>query len=118
MYTGGILARRGMAEERLVIRLIQQKQAGQPGAGVQSELGQAVMLGMNCAVGMAVFTFLGYLLDRKLDTRMVFTLIGMVLGLGYLAYEVWKVVRFLNAQAGELLRQRNEAAGGEAGPRG
>ena len=66
----------------------------------RSELGRAVMLGLNFGVGMAVFTFLGYFIDYKRGgASILFTVIGMVAGLGYGAYEVWMVIRMLNAQA-------------------
>ncbi len=66
----------------------------------RSELGRAVMLGLNFGVGMAVFTFLGYYIDyRRGGTSIFFTVCGMLAGLGYGAYEVWMVIRMLNAQA-------------------
>jgi len=78
------------------------------------ELGQAVMLGMNFAVGMAVFSFAGFYIDQKRGSgAILFTLIGIVLGLGYGAYEVWKVIRILNAQAAEHCRPKPPAT--EAG---
>jgi len=66
----------------------------------RSEMGRAVMLGLNFGVGMAVFTFIGYFIDYKRGGgSILFTVIGMVTGLGYGAYEVWIVIRMLNAQA-------------------
>ena len=75
--------------------------SGKPPSEERSELGQAVMLGMNCAVGMAVFTFAGYWVDQKRGGGLLFTLIGMTLGLGYGAYEVWKVVRQIQRKDAE-----------------
>jgi len=74
--------------------------------GARSELGQALMLGLNFATGMAVFCFLGLWADHKRGHGIWFTLLGMVLGLSYGAYEVWKVVRILNRQADEAMRAR------------
>ncbi len=68
---------------------------------VRSEMGRAVMLGLNFAVGMAVFSFLGFLVDQKRGGGILFTVAGIVLGLTYGGYEVWKVIRMLNEQAGK-----------------
>ncbi len=74
-------------------------------AGVRGELNQALSLGMNFAVGMAVFSFIGFYIDqRRGDDRILFTIIGMVMGLAYGAYEVWKVIRILNRQATDACR--------------
>ena len=71
------------------------------------ELGQAVMLGMNFAVGMAVFSFAGFYIDQKRgNDAILFTLIGIAFGLGYGAYEVWKVIQILNAQVAETCRPK------------
>jgi hypothetical protein len=70
------------------------------GPGERNELGRALMLGMNFAVGMAVFSFLGYYLDSKRgEGAILFTLCGIALGLAYGAYEVWIVIRMLKEQA-------------------
>ncbi len=70
-----------------------------PGPGERNEMGRALMLGMNFAVGMAVFSFLGYFIDQKRgDGAIFFTVVGIVAGLAYGAYEVWIVIRMLNAQ--------------------
>ena len=54
------------------------------GPGERNELGRAVMLGMNFAVGMAVFSFLGYYIDQKRgDGAILFTVCGILAGLGY-----------------------------------
>jgi hypothetical protein len=82
----------------------------------RGELGQAVNLGLNCAVGMAVFSFLGYWVDqRRGGDRILFTLLGMTLGLAYGAYEVWKVIRMLNRQCAEACRKQASPAGEAAG---
>lgn len=70
------------------------------GPGERNELGRALMLGMNFAVGMAMFSFLGYYIDqRRGNGAMFFTVCGILLGLAYGAYEVWIVIRMLNEQA-------------------
>lgn len=74
----------------------------------RSDLGQAVMLGTNFAVGMAVFSFAGYWVDQKRGGGLLFTVSGMVLGLGYGAYEVWKVIRLLNEQARKTCAERGQ----------
>lgn len=66
----------------------------------RSEMGRAVMLGLNFGVGMAVFSFAGYYIDQwRGKGGMVFTVCGMLAGLAYGAYEVWIVIRMLNAEA-------------------
>jgi F0F1-type ATP synthase assembly protein I len=82
----------------------------QPGSG--GELSQAVMLGLNFAVGMAVCTFVGYSVDRWRGGGIFFTACGMAMGLAYGGYHVWRVVRVLKAQSEALRRSR---AGTEAG---
>ena len=57
------------------------------------------MLGLNFAVGMAVFSFIGFYIDQKRGKGCIlFTILGVFLGLAYGAYEVWKVIRMLNEQ--------------------
>ena len=58
--------------------------------------GQASALGTNLVVGMGLFTFIGYYIDRKHGGGIFWTLVGMFLGLIYGAYEFWIVVRMLN----------------------
>ena len=58
---------------------------------------QAITLGTNLAVGMGLFTFLGYYADKNLGGGFFWTLCGMGLGLVYGAYEIWKVIRLLNS---------------------
>lgn len=50
-------------------------------------------LGLNMATGMAVFSLLGYYVDKKTGDKGFWTLAGMFLGLLYCGYEVWKLVR-------------------------
>ena len=77
--------------------------------GGRNELGRALMLGMNFAVGMAAFTFLGYYIDGKRGGGAIFfTLVGIVMGLGYGAYETWIVIRDLN----ETARKKMESGAG------
>jgi F0F1-type ATP synthase assembly protein I len=75
----------------------------------RSEMGQAVMLGTTFAVGMAVFSFAGYWIDQKRGGGLLFTVSGMVCGLAYGAYEVWKVIRMLNEQARKTCAERGQS---------
>ena len=61
------------------------------------KFGPALTIGTNMAVGVAVFSFLGYKAGERMGSRDVGTLAGVLLGLAYGAYEVWKVVRSLQA---------------------
>lgn len=65
---------------------------------VSGGLSRALSLGTNLAAGMAVFTLIGYWIDKKRGGggAGTWTLVGMFMGLAYGAYEVWKVVRLLN----------------------
>lgn len=63
---------------------------------LSSFYGTAIMLGLNMAVGVVVFTLAGYWLDQKRGGGKAWTLCGIFMGLFYGAYEVWKVVRELN----------------------
>ncbi len=77
--------------------------------GERNELGRATMLGVNFAVGMATFSFLGYWIDSKRgEGAIVFTLLGVLLGLGYGAYETWIVIRELNAKAKKAAEGRKD----------
>ena len=53
----------------------------------------AVTLGLNMAVGMGFFSWLGYVVDQKIKGGGIPTLIGMFLGMFYCGYEVWKLIR-------------------------
>lgn len=58
--------------------------------------GAALGLGLDIAVGMVVFVLGGWWLDRRRETGSFWTLFGLVLGLAYAAYEVWKFARILD----------------------
>jgi F0F1-type ATP synthase assembly protein I len=61
----------------------------------RSAIASALSLGMNFAVGMAVFAAGGWWIDQKRGGGEAFTLAGIFLGLLYGAYEVWKTVKAL-----------------------
>ncbi|MFA5060056.1 MAG: AtpZ/AtpI family protein [Candidatus Omnitrophota bacterium] len=58
---------------------------------------QHVSIGLNVATGMFVFSYLGFLADKKWGGQ-AWTLVGILLGLVYSAYEIWKLIRQLNDQ--------------------
>ena len=62
-------------------------------------LSAALGLGTQLAAGMALFAGLGYWLDHRRGGGVAFTLGGIMAGLGYGAYEVWKLVRLLEKEA-------------------
>lgn len=62
-------------------------------------------MGLNMAVGVAVFTLLGYSIDQKRGGGKGWTLVGIFMGLFYGAYEVWKVVRQLS---GKMTEQKGD----------
>ena len=53
----------------------------------------SVTLGINIAAGMALFTFAGNWIDKKLGDQHVWILVGIFLGLFYCGYEIWKLIR-------------------------
>ena len=65
--------------------------------GDRRRYSEALVLGTNLAAGMALFSFLGYYIDRRTGGGVRWTVAGACLGLCYGAYEVWRVVRRLNA---------------------
>ncbi|MEI7435246.1 MAG: AtpZ/AtpI family protein [bacterium] len=67
----------------------------------------ALTLGFSMAVGMGIFAGLGWWLDRRRGGGVVWTLIGVGVGLLYIAYETWKVVREVNNE--EVRGQKKKA---------
>lgn len=74
----------------------------QPNA--RSDISQALTLGTTFAVGMAIFSFAGFKIDQRRGGGILFTLLGMFLGLAFGAYETWRVITFLNQQAQDRTR--------------
>ena len=56
----------------------------------------ASTLGLNLAGGMAIFSMTGWWLDQKRGGGIIFTMVGVLLGLVYGGYEMWKTIRQLN----------------------
>jgi len=76
--------------------------------------GAAINLGLNMAVGVAVFTAVGYYVDQRFGGGRAFTLCGIFLGLLYGAYEVWKVVRQINEAAEEQQGRPDKTPGDDS----
>lgn len=79
--------------------------------GNLSDLSQAITLGLTFAVGVAVFSFGGFLLDQRRGGGILFTLTGMFIGLAFGAYETWKVILLLNRQAQDHARRQSPQEG-------
>lgn len=60
---------------------------------------QGLNLGTLLVVGMVFCTMAGFFIDRKLETSPYGTLVGIMLGLIYGAYEFWKELRGLTQSA-------------------
>jgi F0F1-type ATP synthase assembly protein I len=75
------------------------KQKNPKPAAERRRLNPAVGFGTAFAAGMAVFAFLGHMLDRKTGRESLFTLIGIGLGLLYGAWELWKLIALSNQKA-------------------
>ena len=63
----------------------QRKSAGSPNWGIAFDLG--IRLGISVILGLGG----GLLLDSWLRTSPIFTLVGMVLGIGAAMYTIWDV---------------------------
>lgn len=71
--------------------------------------GAAAGLGLQLAVGMVMFVGGGFWLDRRRGGGVLFTLLGIGLGLFYSVYECWKVVQGLSRDAAP--KQKNAKQG-------
>ena len=56
------------------------------------------MIGLNVAVGFFLLSYIGFRLDEKKGSDHYFLLGGIILGLIYCAYELWKLARQMNKQ--------------------
>lgn len=65
---------------------------GKPDYGLLS----TTSLGISMAVGISIFTYLGYRVGRKFGNEDLGALIGIFMGLFYCGYEVWKLIQRLN----------------------
>ncbi len=68
--------------------------------------GDALAAGFELVMTPAIFAFFGFLIDRQVGTWPIFTL---VLGAVVLAYEVWKLVHWYNAELDRALVERRAA---------
>jgi hypothetical protein len=59
----------------------------------------SVNFGWTSAVGFFLFTGLGYWLDQKRGTEYIWTLSGVFVGMAFIFYELWKILRNLNNQS-------------------
>ena len=71
-------------------------------------IGAAIGFGTTFAVGVAVFTGIGWWIDEKRggETQW-FTLGGIFAGLLFGAYELWKLLRILNAADEPAEKKKN-----------
>ena len=53
----------------------------------------AYSLGFSIPAAMGILTYLGYRIDQKWGGGILWTLVGMFLGLFYCLYEIWKLVK-------------------------
>jgi len=63
---------------------------------VRRRRGEALGLGYTIAGGMAFFSWIGYMVDKKRGTGPFWTVVGMFMGLIFGGYEVWKLTRLYN----------------------
>jgi F0F1-type ATP synthase assembly protein I len=55
--------------------------------------GSAIGIGSSAAAAFGLFSFIGYYLDQKYQTKPLWLLVGIFLAFIWIFYEVWKVVR-------------------------
>jgi hypothetical protein len=65
--------------------------------GGGSGLGRMLTLGMDLAVGVMVLTLGGYWIDQRRGGGQAWTLTGFGLSMVFVGYELWKVLRLINA---------------------
>ncbi|MGH2456296.1 MAG: AtpZ/AtpI family protein [Candidatus Limnocylindria bacterium] len=70
-----------------------QEDASGRDAGARGNIGIAFDLGLRLGISVILGLGGGLLLDGWLDTRPIFTLVGMVLGIGAAMYTIWDVAR-------------------------
>jgi F0F1-type ATP synthase assembly protein I len=69
----------------------------------------AIALGTNLTSGMLFFSGIGYYMDHKRGGGVLWTLIGMFLGLAWCGYEVWKLISAQNRRdAKETARKESQ----------
>lgn len=73
-------------------------------------MGAYAGLGLQFAVSILVFLFVGQWLDRKLGTAPVFLLVGVFVGAGGAFYSMYR--KLMAIQAEEERRKREEREGG------
>ena len=54
--------------------------------------------GTNFAGGMAILCFIGVRMDAHYGTDVLWTVVGAVIGLIFGAYELWKVIRWIQTR--------------------
>jgi len=64
-----------------------------PSGSIQPGFGLVFDLGLRLAISVVLGLGLGLLLDGWLHTSPVFTLLGMLLGIGAAMYTIWTVAR-------------------------
>jgi ATP synthase protein I len=67
--------------------------AGAPNGGATKDIGIAFDLGVRLGISVILGLGGGLLLDSWLHTSPIFTLAGMVLGIGAAMYTIWDVAR-------------------------
>lgn len=77
----------------------------------RSATGRAVAMGFELASGVGLFTFIGFWVDRRRGTAPFWTLAGAAVGLLYVAYAIWKLLRWLDAECRAAAARRAAPAG-------
>ncbi|MBM4318473.1 MAG: AtpZ/AtpI family protein [Deltaproteobacteria bacterium] len=75
-------------------------------------------VGLEMGISVALGAGFGLWLDRKLGTRPICTLLGLLFGLGAAARALWRVVKQAEAEAEREAREAREAKSGGGAPNG
>ena len=73
----------------------------------KSKAHPGLAFGTNFAGGMALTCYIGYRMDQHYDTGVTWTVSGAILGLVFGGYELWKVIRWIQARE-EQQQEQNE----------
>ena len=88
----------------------QEKESATKQAGIGPNIGQFLTLGLQLAIAVVVFFFLGRWLDEKFETTPVLTLIGAGLGIAGGMVKFFKTAMMIGKQAdGEFERSHRKS---------
>ena len=73
----------------------------------------AAQLGISIAVAIVGFTAIGILLDRKYETGNLYLFSGIFIAFIYIAYEIWKLIRWSIKDQEETKSENDQSDNGK-----